>query len=77
MNYKILEIHITKVGSSYKITVAIESSPHRFKAYGTIGTSNEVSEEVFQEIAATGCKCHAETARILVPNLLKHYKYEG
>ena len=77
MLYEILEVHIKKVGPSYKITVAIESSPHRFKAYGHIGTEPKVSEEVFQQLAANGGKMFRKDAEKMFPDLLKNYKYEG
>ena len=79
--YEILAVHITINGAGRcVVTVAIESSPHRFKAYQRIGVDKgclTAGEGLYQEVAAGGGKLFPKDAKKKFPELLEHYKYEG
>lgn len=79
--YKILAVHFSlNDADRCKITVAIESSPKRFKAYQRDGISKislTAGIYLFQEVAGCGEKLNPKDANSLFPDILKNYKYEG
>jgi hypothetical protein len=77
MDYKILESHIefSKSNVMLMITVAIESSPGRFKAYRR--QCGDISQSEIEQVAAYGHKLDRLEASEIFHLLPLKYKYEG
>ena len=77
--YNVLAVHVEyETPERLKITVAIESSPGRFKAYERSGIPeyNIVFPGTFQEVAASGNKILAPASKQMFSGITMKYKYE-
>jgi hypothetical protein len=74
--YKLLESHVifNHPHGDYVISVAIESSPKRWKAYHK--RVSELSIESLQAVAKTGEKFNEHRARQVFPEIT-HFEYEN
>jgi hypothetical protein len=81
-DYQILDVHIEYPTwkdpiRNLLISVAIQSSPGRYKAYQRIMSFKYLSEEGISYVAANGSKMHESQAKILFKQISGRLKYEG
>jgi len=81
-DYTILDVHIEFPSPKDPIknvlmSVAIQSSPGRYKAYQMIMSFKYISEEGISHVAANSSKMHESQAKILFKQISGRLKYEG